>query len=98
MLKILERSNSQGLQHFLFLRRTELKKEELKAKLREAEQNDPVNFGKLKLEQEELQKQEDEFKRKEEELKKKEKVRQDLCSKMMIFKFYKILLDLKFFS
>ena len=54
--------------------RTELKKEELKAKLREAQESDPARFEKLKLEEAELKKQEEDFKKKEEELKKKEKV------------------------
>lgn len=56
------------------MNRTEQKKEELKAKLREAEQNQAPNLQELKIEEEKLRKQEEEFKKKEEELHKKEKV------------------------
>lgn len=55
-------------------RENEMKKEELRKKLREAELNGSADLQKLKLEEEELQKQEDEFRRKEEELQKKERL------------------------
>lgn len=54
--------------------RAELKKEELKRKLKEAELKSTDELQRLKLEEEEIKKQEEEFKRKEEEFKKKERV------------------------
>lgn len=51
-----------------------MKKEELKAKLKEVEKTDSTVLEQLKHEEEELRKQEEEFKKKEEELKKKERV------------------------
>ena len=56
------------------INRTELKKEELKKKLREAELNGSSDLQKLKIEEEELRKQEEDFRVKEEELLKKERL------------------------